>query len=41
MADTYGKLAFSWDPIGCVRKIIDKWNPDGCTSEKSYETSPV
>lgn len=32
-------LAFSWNPMGKVVKIISEWQPDGCNTEKDFERS--
>ena len=34
-------IGFKWDSMGKVEKIIKKWKPKRCTTEKDYEKSLV
>ncbi len=37
--DIIDKVAFGFDPISYIRKLVGKWNTSGCTTEKDYENS--
>jgi hypothetical protein len=37
--DIIDKAAFAFDPMAYIRKLVTKWNPSDCKSEKDYENS--
>ncbi len=37
--DFFDKVKYKFDQLGYIKKLIDKWEPQGCKTEKDYEKS--